>query len=96
MEIIGVIIAGVIIGLLGKFFAPGDRDNIPIWLTVLCGIGGVLLGYYAAAALGVEATDGIDWIRWIISIAVAAVLVMIAAAVTAKGKTSKKDKVFGR
>jgi uncharacterized membrane protein YeaQ/YmgE (transglycosylase-associated protein family) len=96
MEIIGVIIAGVIIGLLGKFFAPGDRDNIPIWLTVLCGIGGVLLGYYAAAALGVEATDGIDWIRWIISIAVAAVLVMIAAAVTARGKTSKKDKVFGR
>ena len=96
MEIIGVIIAGVIIGLLGKFFAPGDRDNIPIWLTVLCGIGGVLLGYYAAAALGVEATDGIDWIRWIISIAVAAVLVMIAAAVTAKGKTSSKDKVFGR
>jgi uncharacterized membrane protein YeaQ/YmgE (transglycosylase-associated protein family) len=96
MEIIGVIIAGVIVGLLGKFFAPGDRDNIPIWLTVLCGIGGVLLGYYAAAALGVEATNGIDWIRWIISIAVAAVLVMIAAAVTAKGKTSKKDKVFGR
>jgi uncharacterized membrane protein YeaQ/YmgE (transglycosylase-associated protein family) len=96
MEIIGVIIAGVIIGLLGKFFAPGDRDNIPIWLTVLCGIGGVLLGYYAADALGVEATDGIDWIRWIISIAVAAVLVMIAATVTAKGKTSKKDRVFGR
>jgi uncharacterized membrane protein YeaQ/YmgE (transglycosylase-associated protein family) len=96
MEIIGVIIAGVIIGLLGKFFAPGDRDNIPIWLTVLCGIGGVLLGYYAAAALGVEATDGIDWIRWIISIAVAAALVMIAAAVTARGKASKKDKVFGR
>jgi len=41
MEIIGVIIAGVIIGLLGKFFAPGDRDDIPIWLTVLCAIGGV-------------------------------------------------------
>ena len=33
MEIIGVIIAGIIIGLLGKFVAPGDKDNIPIWLT---------------------------------------------------------------
>ena len=30
MDIIGVIIAGIIIGLLGKFFAPGDRDNIPL------------------------------------------------------------------
>ena len=84
MEIIGVLIAGLIIGLLGKFVAPGDRDNIPLWLTVLCGIGGVLIGYYIAAALGVEATKGIDWIRWIISIIVAAVLVMIAATLTAR------------
>ena len=72
MDIIGVIIAGIIIGLLGKFFAPGDRDNIPLWLTIVCGVGGVIIGYYLAAALGVEATSGIDWIRWIISIVVAA------------------------
>jgi uncharacterized membrane protein YeaQ/YmgE (transglycosylase-associated protein family) len=84
MEIVGVIIAGIIIGLLGKLVAPGDRDNIPLWLTVLCGIGGVLIGYYVAAALGVEATRGIDWIRWIVSIVVAAVLVMAAAAVTGR------------
>ena len=82
MDVIGVIIAGIILGLLGKFLAPVDRDNIPLWLTVLCGIGGVLIGYYLAAALGVEATRGIDWIRRIISIVVAAVLVMIAASVT--------------
>ena len=37
MEILGVIIAGIIIGLLGKFVAPGDKDNIPIWLTIVCG-----------------------------------------------------------
>ena len=84
MDVIGVIIAGIIIGLLGKFVAPGNRDNIPLWLTVLCGIGGVLIGYYLAAALGVEATPGIDWIRWIISIVVAVVLVMVAASVTGR------------
>jgi uncharacterized membrane protein YeaQ/YmgE (transglycosylase-associated protein family) len=89
VDIIGLIIAGIIIGLLGKFFAPGNRDNIPLWLTVVCGIGGVLIGYYLAAALGVEATRGIDWTRWIISIIVAAVLVMVAASVTARrGRTT--------
>src|SRR4029450_13910734 len=46
VDIIGVIIAGIIMGLLGKFFAPGDRDNIPLWLTIVCGIGGVLIGYF--------------------------------------------------
>jgi uncharacterized membrane protein YeaQ/YmgE (transglycosylase-associated protein family) len=84
VEIIGVIIAGIIIGLLGKFVAPGDRDNIPLWLTVICGIGGVLIGYYLAGALGVDDTSGIDWIRWIISIIVAAVLVVIAATITGR------------
>jgi uncharacterized membrane protein YeaQ/YmgE (transglycosylase-associated protein family) len=87
MEVIGVIVAGIIIGLLGKFVAPGDRDNIPFWLTVICGIGGVLIGWYVAAALGVEETSGIDWIRWIVSIVIAAVLVVIAAMITGRSRT---------
>jgi len=84
VEIIGLLVAGLIIGLLGKFVAPGARDNTPLWLTVLCGIGGVLLGYYVSGALGVESTKGIDWIRWIISIVLAAVLVVIASTVTGR------------
>ena len=88
MEILGVIVAGIIIGLLGKLLAPGDKDNIPLWLTVLCGVVGVVAGYYIAAALGVDETDGIDWIRWIISIAVAVVAVIVAATVT--GRRSRR------
>ena len=49
MDILWLIIGGVVIGLLGKFVAPGDKDNIPLWLTVLCGIGGIILGYYIYA-----------------------------------------------
>jgi uncharacterized membrane protein YeaQ/YmgE (transglycosylase-associated protein family) len=89
MEIIGLIVAGIIIGLLGKLVAPGDKDNIPIWLTVLCGIAGVLIGYYLAAALGVDATDGIDWVRWIISIIVAAVLVIAASTITGRNSRGR-------
>jgi uncharacterized membrane protein YeaQ/YmgE (transglycosylase-associated protein family) len=84
MEIIGLIIAGLIIGLLGKFVAPGARDNTPLWLTLLCGIGGVLLGYWLSGLLGVKDTNGIDWIRWIISIVVAAVLVVAASTLTGR------------
>lgn len=84
MEIIGLIVAGLIIGLLGKFVAPGARDNTPLWLTLLCGIGGVLIGYYVSGALGVKETAGIDWIRWIISIVLAAVLVVAASTITGR------------
>lgn len=84
MALIGLLIAGLIIGLLGKFVAPGAKDNTPLWLTVLCGIGGVLIGYYLAGALGVAHTNGVDWIRWIISIIVAAVLVVAASTLTGR------------
>jgi uncharacterized membrane protein YeaQ/YmgE (transglycosylase-associated protein family) len=86
VAIIWLLIVGLIIGLLGKFVAPGSRDNTPIWLTLLCGIGGVLLGYYVSGALGVAQTNGVDWIRWIISIAIAAVLVMLASSLTGRSR----------
>ena len=89
MEIIGVIIAGIIIGLLGKFFAPGNRDNIPLWLTVLCGIGGVILGWFVYRAFGGNGSAGIDWVRWIVAILVAAVLVVLASTLTGRN-TSKR------
>ena len=82
MEIIGVIVAGIIIGLLGKFVAPGDKDNIPIWLTILCGIAGVIIGWFIYTAFGGNGSSGIDWVRWIVAIAVSAVLVIIASTVT--------------
>jgi uncharacterized membrane protein YeaQ/YmgE (transglycosylase-associated protein family) len=77
-----VLVMGVIIGLLGKFVAPGDKDNIPLWLTVICGIGGVVIGYGLFGDTG-----GIDWIAFFISIVLAAVFVVIAATVT--GRTKK-------
>jgi uncharacterized membrane protein YeaQ/YmgE (transglycosylase-associated protein family) len=76
-----VLVMGVIIGLLGKFVAPGDKDNIPLWLTVVCGIAGVVIGYGLFGG-----TKGIDWIAFFISIVLAAVFVVIAATVTGRAK----------
>jgi uncharacterized membrane protein YeaQ/YmgE (transglycosylase-associated protein family) len=77
-----VLVMGVIIGLLGKFFAPGGKDNTPLWLTVLCGIAGVVIGYGLFGG-----TKGIDWIAFFISIVLAAVFVVLATTVT--GRRSK-------
>ena len=87
MEILGLIVAGLIIGLLGKFVAPGDKDNIPIWLTILCGIGGVLLGYWIYSFFGGDGSGGIDWTRWAVSIVLAAVLVVVASTVTGRNRS---------
>lgn len=79
MEWLWTIIAGAVVGLLGKLFAPGDKDNVPLWLVVLLGIVGVVAGRFIAGAIGVEETGGGDWIKWAIQIGLAVVLVMVAS-----------------
>ena len=86
MEIVGILVAGLIIGLLGKLVAPGGKDNTPLWLTLLCGIGGVLLGLVVYRAFGGDGSAGIDWTRWAVSIALAAVLVVLASSLTGRNR----------
>jgi uncharacterized membrane protein YeaQ/YmgE (transglycosylase-associated protein family) len=86
--ILWTIIGGIIIGLLGKWVAPGDRDNIPFWLTVVCGILGILIGNYVYKGIWDYNSGGFDWWRHIWQVVVAAILVMIAASVT--GRSSRK------
>ena len=88
--ILWAIIAGTIIGLLGKFVAPGDKDNIPLWLTIVCGIGGVLLGTFLYSLFFDPRTSGIDWWRHVWQVVVAAVLVVIASTVTGRNTTGTR------
>ena len=57
---------------------PG-RQDIPIWLTILIGIGAAPIGTFIANALGVGVTRGIDWIELIIQVALAAAGVALVA-----------------
>lgn len=83
MDIIGLIVAGAIIGALARFVMPG-RQNINIVVTIILGVIGVIAGYYLAGAMGVASTSGVDWIRWIISIVVSVLLISIYLAVTGR------------
>ncbi|MEV0977616.1 MULTISPECIES: GlsB/YeaQ/YmgE family stress response membrane protein [unclassified Streptomyces] len=74
MSFLWAIVAGLIIGLLAKLVIPG-RQPIPLWLTVILGILGGVAGNALASAMGVRDTGGIDWIRHVLQIGVAAVLI---------------------
>lgn len=80
LSIIGIIIGGLIIGLIGKLLVKG-RQDIPLWLTIVAGIVGVLIGSAIAGAFGWE-TEGIWNIgELILQIVVGALAVAGAAAV---------------
>jgi uncharacterized membrane protein YeaQ/YmgE (transglycosylase-associated protein family) len=74
MEISGVISAiliGIVIGVLGRLAVPG-RQRIGILWTIVIGIIAAFIGTGIASGLDVANTKGVDWIEWIIQIALAA------------------------
>jgi uncharacterized membrane protein YeaQ/YmgE (transglycosylase-associated protein family) len=85
-DIIGTIIFGAIIGVLARIVIPGKQTYGWI-VTVLLGIAGALIGYWVWGLLGGSNTFGLDWIRWVISVAGAAILSFGYTAITRKGKS---------
>ena len=79
--IISAILIGLVLGVLGRLVVPG-KQHIPIWLTILVGIGAALLGTALARAMGIAtATEGIDWLELLVQVVLAAIGVAIVAAI---------------
>ncbi|MGD9485185.1 GlsB/YeaQ/YmgE family stress response membrane protein [Streptomyces sp. TRM70308] len=78
MSWLWAIIVGLILGALARAILPGKQD-IPIWLTLIFGVLGSLLGNAVAGWMGVGDTDGIDWIRHLLQLAGAVLIVAIGA-----------------
>ena len=88
MSFIWAIIAGLIIGVIARAIRPGKQD-IPIWLTILIGIAGAIVGNLLASALGVRHTGGIDWIRHILQIVVAVLLIGVVEPVWSRRRLGR-------
>jgi uncharacterized membrane protein YeaQ/YmgE (transglycosylase-associated protein family) len=84
--IFAAIIIGLVIGALGRLVVPG-RQHIPIWLTLVIGVVAALVGTLLAAALGVDDTEGVDWIELILQIALAAAGVAVVAGITGRRRS---------
>ncbi|HEX8305326.1 MAG TPA: GlsB/YeaQ/YmgE family stress response membrane protein [Jatrophihabitans sp.] len=70
--IITALIVGLVIGALGRLVVPG-KQNIPIWLTMLIGVGAALLGTVIARSVGLADTNGLDWTELLIQVVLAAI-----------------------
>ncbi|XTZ18605.1 GlsB/YeaQ/YmgE family stress response membrane protein [Micromonospora echinospora] len=78
--IITALIVGLVVGALGRLVVPG-RQNMPIWLHMLIGVGAALLGTIVARAAGFATTAGVDWRELLLQVAFAAIGVALVAGV---------------
>jgi uncharacterized membrane protein YeaQ/YmgE (transglycosylase-associated protein family) len=77
MQILGLIVIGVVIGVLARLVLPG-RQRIGMLMTVLLGIAGALVGGIVASAIGEGDIFELNFIGTIVGIAAAALLIAVA------------------
>jgi len=74
MQIIGLILIGIFIGLIARLVLPG-RQRIGAWFTVLLGIAGALVGGLVASVLGTGDIFELNFLGTIVGIIAAAGLI---------------------
>jgi uncharacterized membrane protein YeaQ/YmgE (transglycosylase-associated protein family) len=74
-DLLWALVGGAVVGVLGTWLSPHGRDEVPLWVTVLCGVAGVVVGNTIYISIWEPTTPGLDWWRHIWQIGTAAVLV---------------------
>ena len=89
MQILGLIIIGIIIGVLARLVLPG-RQRIGILMTVLLGIGGALVGGIVANAIGTGDIWELNFLGTVVGVIAAAGLI---AAAEGLGAGDRRDRL---
>ncbi|MFI8998430.1 GlsB/YeaQ/YmgE family stress response membrane protein [Streptomyces sp. NPDC053542] len=78
MDWLWAIIVGLVLGVIARALIPG-KQAIPLWLTVIFGMLGSVLGNWAATGIGVADTKGIDWTRHLLQLIGAVIVVGVGS-----------------
>jgi uncharacterized membrane protein YeaQ/YmgE (transglycosylase-associated protein family) len=88
-QLLWILIVGLILGAIARLLLSGKQD-IPIWLTMLAGVVGALLGNAVSGWIGVRHTGGVDWIRHLLQLGFAVALVALASGMYAGRKGARR------
>jgi uncharacterized membrane protein YeaQ/YmgE (transglycosylase-associated protein family) len=91
MQILGLIVIGIVIGILARLLLPG-RQPIGVWMTILLGIAGALVGGIVASAIGEGDIWELNFIGTVVGIVAAAAFIGAADA-AGLGKGNRRDRL---
>jgi uncharacterized membrane protein YeaQ/YmgE (transglycosylase-associated protein family) len=79
MQVLGLILIGIVIGLLARLILPG-RQHIGLLVTILLGVAGALIGGIVASAIGEGDIWELNFVGTVVGIVAAIALIAAAEA----------------
>jgi uncharacterized membrane protein YeaQ/YmgE (transglycosylase-associated protein family) len=80
-DVIGFIVAGLIIGALARLLRPG-KQHLSLWVTLLLGLAGSVIGGVVANLLGTGGIFELNVIGFVVAVVAAMLLIGVAESVS--------------
>ena len=85
MQILGLIVIGLVIGVLARLFKPG-RQNLSLLMTFALGLAGALIGGIVASLLGTGGIWELNFLGTVVGIVAAILLIGVAEGSAGRAK----------
>jgi uncharacterized membrane protein YeaQ/YmgE (transglycosylase-associated protein family) len=82
-QILGLLFIGLVIGALARLIKPG-RQKLSIWMTLVLGVVGALIGGVLASLLGTGNIFELDFLGFVFAVIAAVLLVGVAEGASAR------------
>lgn len=83
MQILGLIVIGLVIGVLARLIKPGKQNLSVLW-TFILGLGGALIGGIVASLIGTGEIWELDFLGTVVGVISAIVLIGVAEGTVGK------------
>ncbi len=87
MQILGLIVVGLIIGVLARLIVPG-KQRLSMLATLLLGVAGAVIGGVIASLLGTGDIFELNIIGFVVAVIAAVLLIGVAEGVSGKSRGS--------
>ena len=87
MQILGLIVVGLIIGVLARLIVPG-KQRLSMLATLLLGVAGAVIGGVIASLLGTGNIFELNIIGFVVAVIAAVLLIGVAEGVSGKSRGS--------
>lgn len=85
-DIIGFLVFGLVVGAVARLIKPG-RQHLSVWMTLLLGVAGSLIGGVVASLLGTGTIFELNILGAIVAIIAAVLLIGVAEGTSGRSKT---------
>jgi uncharacterized membrane protein YeaQ/YmgE (transglycosylase-associated protein family) len=82
-QILGLLFIGLVIGALARLIKPG-RQKLSVWMTLVLGVVGALIGGFLASLLGTGNIFELDFLGFVFAVIAAVLLVGVAEGASAR------------